>query len=157
MSRSVAGRAEQLYGLNMLIYVPSTRTFFSSSGVITVKRDQHELTSDCTGMVRLAVVSWKCSRIGQEAQATPNSYTGSGPLCPCRVRERRPCLRSRPRNLSVPNAVSSKRRDRPPRGVTVFLPFDHVGIETHCVGRTPWCLEREPLGIGAIGQEAASS
>ena len=52
-------------------------------------------------MVRLAVVSW-------QNQAAPNSYTGSGPLGRCPVRRRQPCLRSRPRNLSVPNAVSSK-------------------------------------------------
>ena len=135
----------------MLIYVPSTGTFFSSSGVITVKRDQHELTSDCTGMVRLAVVSWKSSRIGREAQATPNSYTGSGPLGPCRVRRRRPCLRSRPRNLSVPNAVSSKRRDRSPRGGTAFV--QTITWESRpIVSVDRRGIELKPTRIGAAGR-----
>jgi hypothetical protein len=66
----------------------------------------------------------------REAQAAPNSYTGSGPLDPCRVSGRRPCLRSRPRNLSVPYAVSSRGRDRPPRGVTGHGRRRRRGIET---------------------------
>ena len=66
----------------------------------------------------------------REAQAAPNSYTGSGPLDPCRVSGRRPCLRSRPRNLSVPYAVSSRGRDRSPRGVTGHGRRRRRGIET---------------------------
>src|SRR4051812_25722564 len=62
------------------------------------------------------VVPWGSSA-DADAQAAPNSLTGSGPLDPGRVRGRRRCLTPRPRNLSVPHAVSSKRRDRSPRAV----------------------------------------
>jgi hypothetical protein len=55
----------------------------------------------------------------REAETAPNSYAGSGSLDSCPVRERRPCLRSRPRNLSVPHGVSSKQQARPLRRVTV--------------------------------------
>jgi hypothetical protein len=39
-------------------------------------------------------------------RARRGGYTGSGPLDLCRVSGRQPCLRLRPRNLSVPYAVS---------------------------------------------------
>jgi hypothetical protein len=93
----------------------------------------------------------------QGTQGAPNSYTGSGPLCHCLVRERRPSLRSRPRNLSVPNAVSSKRRDRPPRGVTVPVRTITVGIETHGCRAIAVASRRRSTRIGATGLDAASS
>jgi hypothetical protein len=47
-------------------------------------------------------------------------HYGVRPARPCRVSGRQPCLRLRPRNLSVPHGVSSKRQDRLPRGMTVL-------------------------------------
>jgi hypothetical protein len=75
-----------------------------------------------------------CPRSGsahkQPSPGGAKQHCGVRPTRPCRASTRRPCLRSRPRNLSVPHGVSSKRRDRPLAGNGCER-ATRVRIETH--------------------------
>jgi hypothetical protein len=106
-------------------------------------------------MVRLAVVPW--SVFLAEVQAAPNSYMGSGPLGPCRVRGRQPMSQAAPQKpLRAARRLIKAAGSIPSRGNSL-RPDDHLGIETQCVSRSAWSHTVRTTRIGATGSRAASS
>ena len=100
----------------MFEYVPSSRTILSRLGGASggcVKLCQLRLRRDSSACGRPLRRLLSC----RSPRGAKQPY-GVRPARPGRVSGRRRCLTSRPRNLSVPYAVSSKRRDRSPRGGT---------------------------------------